>query len=502
MPGLMAGRADDRPPTSDSPEAHADAQLARIKMATWSGNVGEAASLARVEAQVVATRDPRRAAALALEGAVAALQAGDMRVAAADARRVAAKAGPWPELCRTARQVLAVAEVAMAVPGSAAGLDAVAASCGPAFDDPSGVAPFIGAVRLWQGDLVGARWLLTQQVAAARERYRAALPFTLGLMAELERRTGAWDAGMRGAIEGLELAQSTGSRNAEALLLAQLARFDLSVGREELGTQRLADATTLGRLGGITLIGYLAAALRGEVALRRGDVDAAIGELRVARDLSHRAGLRHPGFVSGAPDLIEALARAGLRDEARAALDDLEADTTASGCPAPLAGLDRARVALASDDELDGIASNAELHHHQMPIPFERARTLALLGNRRRRSGDRRNARLELAEAVAQFRFLGAWSWVERTAAELRAAGGRTDAARPDLVEGLTQQEREVAHLVAAGASNREAAATLFLSVKTIERHLTNSYRKLGLRSRTELAAWLRRTDPIDPPSA
>lgn len=487
--------ADAALKAATTPTVRADVQLLRVRLGTWRGNVGEAASLARVEAEAVAAHDPQRAAALAVEGAIAALQSGDMLVANADARRACQIAAPWPELEDAARQALAVTELSMATHNGAAVLDGWAASHGPLADDSTGMLPFVGAMRLWQGDLAGARQLLTQVVGAEADYPPSVLPFTLGLQAELERRVGAWDAGVRSATEGLELAQAIGSYNVQALTLIQLARFDMPMGRDLLGAQRLDEATRLGRLGGIALIGHMAAAIRGEAALQRGDVDEAIGELRLACDLSHRAGLRHPGFYCETPDLIEALARAGLPAEARSALDQLEVDVLASGCPPALAGLSRARVALADDDDLDDVVASACQDHSELSVPFERARTLALLGHRRRRNGDRRAARVKLAEALALFRFLGAEAWVQRTEAELRAAGGRVDSNRPPTAADLTDQEFEVALLVADGATNRDVASTLFLSIKTIERHLTNSYRKLGLRSRTELAGWVRDGD-------
>ena len=104
----------------------------------------------------------------------------------------------------------------------------------------------------------------------------------------------------------------------------------------------------------------------------------------------------------------------------------------------------------------------------------------------------RRAAQAVLTAALERFDQLGAAPWVERCERELRACGLRP-AKRADLTASsdLTPQERMVAHLVAGGATNREVAAELFLSVKTIEYHLSRIYRKLGVRSRTELAALL-----------
>ena len=109
-------------------------------------------------------------------------------------------------------------------------------------------------------------------------------------------------------------------------------------------------------------------------------------------------------------------------------------------------------------------------------------------GERLRRARRRTDARIQLRSALTAFERLGALPWAERAAVELRATGETvrsSDAARTDE---LTAQELEIARLVAGGATNREAATALFLSPKTIEAHLSRIYRKLRIRSRTELA--------------
>lgn len=124
--------------------------------------------------------------------------------------------------------------------------------------------------------------------------------------------------------------------------------------------------------------------------------------------------------------------------------------------------------------------------HDQVPAPFERARTELCYGERLRRSRKRVDSRARLRSALETFDALGAEPWAERARAELHASG-ETARRRSTPVDALTAQELAVARLVAGGASNREAAATLFVSPKTIEFHLGHVYRKLGVRSRTEL---------------
>ena len=123
-----------------------------------------------------------------------------------------------------------------------------------------------------------------------------------------------------------------------------------------------------------------------------------------------------------------------------------------------------------------------------MDEPFELARTELLLGARLRRSGQRVAAREHLRTARDRFAAMDLTLWVKRATAEL-AGTGETLRPRGHIVdEPLTSQETRVALLVGRGMTNREVAAALFLSPKTVEHHLSSVYRKRGLRSRTELA--------------
>ena len=119
-------------------------------------------------------------------------------------------------------------------------------------------------------------------------------------------------------------------------------------------------------------------------------------------------------------------------------------------------------------------------------MPLERARTLLAYAAVLRRTKQKRSAREALEESLAIFRSLGANAWLRRAEAELtRTAPPRTAAGE------LTPTEARIADLVAAGRTNKEVAAELFLSVKTIESNLSRVYEKLGLRSRSELVARL-----------
>ena len=139
-----------------------------------------------------------------------------------------------------------------------------------------------------------------------------------------------------------------------------------------------------------------------------------------------------------------------------------------------------------------------------VPMPFELARSELCWGERLRRDKKRAAARPHLERAAGIFERLGASAFADRAREELTRAGARpAPSARPAL-GALTGQEVKIALLVAEGARNREIAGTLFLSVKTIEAHLHAIYRKLGIASRTQLAALVaaqRRDDTEGEPS-
>ena len=141
-------------------------------------------------------------------------------------------------------------------------------------------------------------------------------------------------------------------------------------------------------------------------------------------------------------------------------------------------------------DGAEGAALRALVEHQTLAAPFERARTQLLLGQLQRRMRHRQAARITIEEALTTFERLGTPIWVARAAAEL---------ARIHLLRGhdseLTAAERRVAELAATGMTNKDVAAALFISPKTVESNLGRVYRKLGIRTRVELGRRLSADD-------
>ncbi|MGI5493755.1 ATP-binding protein [Microtetraspora malaysiensis] len=214
-----------------------------------------------------------------------------------------------------------------------------------------------------------------------------------------------------------------------------------------------------------------------------GLLELARGRYEQAADHLARAARQQP---AAAPDLVEVLARLREPERARAAHDRFARWTVAAGQPWAQGLLARCRALLEGDEQ--DFATAIDLHQ-AADRPFDVARTQLLLGEQLRRERRKQEARTVLREAADTFERLGAVPWLERASSELRATGESlfmsADAA---LLSRLTPQELQVVRLAATGASNKEIAAQLFLSPRTVGHHLYKAYPKLGVTTRTELA--------------
>jgi DNA-binding CsgD family transcriptional regulator len=199
---------------------------------------------------------------------------------------------------------------------------------------------------------------------------------------------------------------------------------------------------------------------------------------------------RRDVLVRAVPDLVEAALRAGRPDRARAHQDEFQRWAEHAATPTARALALRCR-ALLDDDGHDGAERHfteaVELHES----PFDRARTHLVWGEWLRRRRRRTEAGIHLSAATETFGKLGAERWAHRAGTELAALGQRP-AARPhapDMATRLTPQELQVVRLAATGLTNKEIAAQMYLSPRTVGHHLSNVFPKLGVNRRTELAA-------------
>ena len=228
-------------------------------------------------------------------------------------------------------------------------------------------------------------------------------------------------------------------------------------------------------------------AVPGIVALWRGDAAASVEHLAGADDQAQALGWRAADARPWTPELVEALLQLDRRDEAASVLERWERDAARVGNDYVLAPVTRCRglVAAARGDVAEAVAllEEAVARYEALGDTFGRARAQLALGATLRRARQRRAARETIEAALDSFEALGAATWVERAREELGRISGRT---RQDA---LTAAERRVATLVAEGRTNHEVATALFLAERTVAGHLTRIYAKLGVRSRTELAA-------------
>jgi DNA-binding CsgD family transcriptional regulator len=233
-------------------------------------------------------------------------------------------------------------------------------------------------------------------------------------------------------------------------------------------------------------------ALPGSLDLALGDARAAAATLGPLAARLLDLGPRRLGTNFAVADAVEALAGAGDLDQAAGLTERLEG---CQGGPVTAALAARCRAALAAAGR-DADAATAELTsalswlEQVSPLPLERGRTLLALGALQRRLKQRAAARGTLAQSVALFDAAGARLWAARARAEQARVSGRAPGPRE-----LTETEQRVASLVADGLSNQQVAAELFVSVRAVESTLTKAYAKLGIRSRTQLAAKMHRGD-------
>jgi ATP/maltotriose-dependent transcriptional regulator MalT len=305
-------------------------------------------------------------------------------------------------------------------------------------------------------------------------------------LAELEWMAGRWEQALAYAREGLELADQLGSRVLHGAVLSALALVEASRGEIDAARAHATDGINL-----CDSIGEHAYSLHNRQVL--GFLELSVGDPALAKEhlsgYSVERGIEGGKRISFIGDRIESLVQLGELDAAASLVEELERRGDALHRPSLLAVAGRCRGQLAgARGDSDGAGETlrrATEEFEALNLPFERARTLLVLGVTERRVKRKRPARQALEAALGLFESLGAPLWAEKARGEMARIGGRRTAA------GLTPTERRVAELVASGRSNKQVAAELFVSVRAVEANLTRVYAKLGIRSRTELAGHL-----------
>jgi DNA-binding CsgD family transcriptional regulator len=348
-----------------------------------------------------------------------------------------------------------------------------------------------------------ARELIAGAVAAARSSSAVGiLPYALTILSELEFRTGNFAAAYAVGTEAVQLARETGQGSSASYSFVTLARVEAAQGRDDDCHAHTRAAIELARIHGLGSIFNYAGAALGLLELGRGRPGEALVHLEQTAKGFREQGPSDPNLIQWEPDYIESLARTGRTDDAMRALESLERDSERTDRAWAKATAARCRGFVAHEDAAVHFQRALELHRAS-PSPFEVARTQLCYGEILRRQRQRLEARQMLREALNNFERLGAEPWAARAHAELAATGEKARTRDVTATRDLTPQELQISLAVALGATNREAAAQLFLSPKTVEAHLSSAYRKLGARSRTELVRIFANETPESvPPTA
>ncbi|MFF8641414.1 helix-turn-helix transcriptional regulator [Streptomyces sp. NPDC015345] len=364
------------------------------------------------------------------------------------------------------------------------------ASPDPAFPYPlSGVG---GLCHLAAEELDEAHGLLD------RAAYTARASSAVGLLSHLlcthsvvEFWRGRWSPSLAHADEAVRLAEATGRLIEVPRGLAALARTEAALNREADCRRHAAQAMEWAAATELPMDAARARGALGLLELGLGRFEEAVHRLEEVRAFSRTHGRGDGLYLTWAADLADAYVHLHMTAEAREVLDVLEYEAGRGHRPVTAGAAARCRGLLEPDAAERHMRRSLALLAER-PVPFERGRTEFAWGEQLRRQGRRSEARRLLERALAAFERLGASGWAARVAAELHAAGGTELRPERAPLERLTPQEMQVALVVGRGLTNHEVAERLFLSVKTVEFHLSNIYRKLdGVHRRAQLVRLL-----------
>ncbi len=478
------------------PEFTAVATLIRGRALAWVGEPGNGYEALTRVASEVESYCPHLAAELFAEAIVPAVMIGDIHAAASAAKacEAASGAGVTPSF----RTVVMVAKSHLLrgdVAEGRARLDAAAVMLGDVdlVVDQQALA-HMALGWAWAEDTEVARRLISSALDSARRHGAPAiLSFALAVRSDIDCWAGRWAAAYADACESLRWAEELNQVGVIGNCLMTMARIDAARGDRQRCETRVDQSRRAVGPNGIGWMQLVEQAILGFAALTDGDPVIAVEHLEAAWRFAQANGFGNPDITRFEPDLIEAHLRCRNLPRARALLASLDERARVTGLSYPAATAERCRGLLADDCEQALVAFTAARQAHRLrSAPFELARTLLCEGEVLRRFRRPTAARPVLREAHRLFEHLGAKPWAERAAYELAATGSISPSKpRADLLDALTPQELQIARLVADGRNNAEVASAMFVSRKTVETHLTRVYRKLSVRSRTELTRML-----------
>jgi DNA-binding CsgD family transcriptional regulator len=338
---------------------------------------------------------------------------------------------------------------------------------------------------LWLGDDAAFDHLVGRAADLARARGEiGTLTYALGTLAAQLALRQRFDDALVPATEALGFARELAAQNLELIPRGAIAIVAAVRGQEADARRHAEEVLAAAIANGTPLRASFAVYALALLELGAARWDEA--HARLDAHLQGQAGALDPITVAMLPDAIEAAVRAGRRERAKDTLAVLE-DWAGRAPPAALVRLSSARALLSEGAEATA-HHEAALARRTDALPFDLARAQLLYGEHLRRERRRVDARAALRQALESFERLEAEPWAERARTELRASGETARKREDGAPDRLTPQELQVARLVGEGRSNKDVAAQLFLSPRTIDAHLRNVFSKLGISSRTQLA--------------
>lgn len=467
--------------TSLNPSLQADVDLLVGAVELVTGSVGSAEQVLMRAARGIRWRDPGRALQLLVIAAQAAALA-DHAAAEVEIGRVAAAIprGTDARLQFFADLLVGCGQYLSGEASSSTRLLRDVVRQAQDFDD-SMLMTWAGRAAFYLGDDDAAYELDSKAVARARAvgAIGDMLP-PLQRLALSEILRGRWSTANASAAEALRFARETGQQGFSSLPLCWLALLAAYRGETtELRAHLDASDAVLTR--------HPMAVASESLLWARAVAEAAAGDLDGA--MEHLGRVTSPTVSRmSSLDRIEIAAQARHIPEAQDRLTELAGFASVTGAPWALARAAHGRALLARPDEAEAHFVESLRQHAQGRRPFERARTELAYGEFLRRSGRRVDARAHLRKSLTTFDDLSARPWSDRAHQELRASGESIRRRAQSTLPKLTAQELQVAGLVSRGLSNREVAAQLFISPRTVDFHLRNVFTKLGVSSRGQLA--------------
>ena len=476
------------------PELRAAIDYAHYRLQVYAGGMIDGRDGLIKTGAAAAKLHPAQAAQILGDAALASTVIGDLptaRATAEQAMQLAGKSdGSDPPLA-----VAAVNAMVKAISGDPVGARRLLHPRAAEIDalDPMGIefvyqVPLeLSIAHLASEEAGRARTLLARAVDGARRLSAAGLlPFRCGSLGRIDFWQGRWASALALVHEALRLADDTGWATERPSNLATLARIEAMSGHPEEARRHAIEGVAASEaIGAGTYLAFAQIAL-GALELTAGNQAAAISHFEEVSAFSDDVGFSNSPVMWWSSDLLECYVSEGMDDAAQRELSRLEKVAANPDMPTTAAVTARSR-ALLEPAAFEEHMTEALRLHSISDMPFERARTELMIGQRVRRHNQPAKARPPLTSALAIFDRLGAPDWASRARSELQATGIRIPQSEAPGLATLTPQELQVALAVARGHSNREVAGLLFLSTKTVEFHLSNVYRKLGINRRTRL---------------